>query len=288
MNNTVCPMCGQPLGKRSGNLRRAFSAYGRWRSRRITRLDSSAVGPWQPPGMRPGPDETAPAGGYVQASRVTPVRPQNLESDFLTPLMQAIGTGFFTGLVSGLIAWQSPTFTYVFALGCGVSAAGLHWALAIIWNRGNLQVIESVVRQDLDGDGHIGPPPPPPAVALSVVHTSSDDPSFRRIFNFDLPAGITENNFRDFAGGVTEARRGLAEATWCGSGKPFSKPKYNDLMDTLSRAGIVRWRNEQAPAQGRELTPAGGRALRAWLRIARTHPHAANGDSGYVPVEGIG
>lgn len=287
MSNQInhCPMCNQPL-KRQGKLKRLAGAYGSWRSKRITTLQSTALTPWQPPEAA----ATQP-GGYVEASRVMPIRAQNLESDFLTPLAQALGTGFFVMLATGLYAWQSPAATWVFGVGCGLLAAGIHWLIAIIQNPNNLRTIETIIRQDIDGDGVIGEPAPAPPIALEVVHKSEVDKGFRQMFNFELPAGITEADFYDFAKGVTEGSQGLAQTDWTGSNKPFSKPKYQEFLGRLDSAGIVEFIDPKSPTVGRRLTTAGRRALLAYVatleKEAGRHRQAGNDPVDYDFIEGV-
>lgn len=289
MTDNLCPMCGQPL-KRRGRISRAFSAYRGWRQSRMVTFQNTSLTPWQPPAPTGGNEP----GRYLEAERRFPFRPQNAESDFLVPLLQALGTGVFVTIVAGWGAWLYRGFTWYDALGCGLVAAGGFWVITVIANRSLLWQVERIINSDLDNDGAIGQPPPAQSVALEVTHRSQDD-NFRRMFRFELPAGISEADFVDFANGVTIERRGLAESAWTGAGKPFSKPKYTELLTTLDRAGLVRWRNSQAPAQGRELTPAGGRALRGYLEVARrgqqtarAHTQPSNGGAGYVFIEGAG
>lgn len=231
---------------------------------------------------------TTAATGNFEASRVVPVRPQNLESDFLTPLFQALGTGVFVTIGAGLFAWSTPGITWVFGLGCGVTAAAIHWTIAISHNPANLQTVETIVKSDLTGDGTISEPlPPARPVALEITHRNEAG-TFARMFRFDLPNGITEANFREFARGVTEESRGLAESGWIGSGKPFSRQTYNSLLATLDRAGIIRWKDTINHAAGRELTPSGARALRSWLKLTLTHSLTPHGENEYEFIPEIG
>lgn len=276
-SNNLCPMCGQPL-KRAGKFRRALSAYSGWKARQTTTYQNTAMTPWQPP-----PSEEP--GRYMEAERLTPYRAQNAESDFLVPLLQSIGTGVFVFVAAAWLAKYIDGITWDIAFFCGIIAAGGFWLITVLSNRKLLWAVEKIVNSDLDSDGFTGEPAPTPPVALEVIHKSQDD-SFRRMFRFDLPAGVSEDDFRDFARGVVNEGRGLAESSWTGSGKPFSKPKYSALLEVLDLAGVVRWRNQSAPAQGRELTPAGGRALRSWLQMARTHTQPTNGGANYAFIEG--
>jgi hypothetical protein len=281
----ICPNCGFCLAdpRPPGKLRRLASAYGSYRQHRLTTFQSTALTPWQPT----VPDHQG-EGRYLEAERRTPYRPQNAESDFLVPLLQAIGTGAFITVVAGWAAWLYRGFTWDMAVGSGLIAAGGFWVITVTANRKLLWVVETMVNSDLDQDGAVGQPTPPAReVTLNVMHQNHKG-VINQVFRFDLPAGISEEDFQEFAQGIVRERRGLAESAWAGTGRPFSKPKYNELLDALTAAGIVRWINPDAHAQGRELTEAGQRSLRRYLYVARTHTHADNGASDYAFIEEAG
>lgn len=289
MAQQFCPNCGYALvPARSSKLRRIGSLVaGSWRRVERREINSTALTPWRSPEPAPGYGNI-PA--FTEAERLRPARPQNAESDVMVPLLQALGTGFFVTLAAGVYAYHQRGFTWDAAVTIGVVAAGGYWLIVTSANRKLLWIVERIINKDIDGE--TGPPPPPPQVALEVIHKSEDDAgrrTFRQGLRFDLPAGITESHLLEFARGAVQENRGLAEATWTGAGKPFSKPKFGELLDALTRAGIVRWRNEKSPAQGRELTGAGRRALLAFIYLsARTHTHADNGPRNYAFIEGIG
>ena len=266
MATDICPTCGQPM-KRPGLGRRLWSTYGSYRQNRITTYSNMAMTPWQP--QAPGGSGSEP-GRYLEAERRSPYRPQNAESDFLVPALQALATGAFVTIGAGWVAWMYRGITWEMAVGAGLVSMGGFWVITVLANRKLLWMIETITNGDLDHDGAVGAPAAPARpVALEVVHRNEAG-IFSQMFRFELPEGISEADFGEFARGVVSGR-GLAESAWTGAGKPFSKSRYGDLLATLEQAGLVRWKNVNAPAQGRELTPAGGRALRSWLEMARTH-----------------
>lgn len=283
MATNICPTCGQPL-KRSGMGRRLWSAYGSYRQSRITTYSNMAMTPWQP--QAPGGGGSEP-GRYLEAERRSPYRPQNAESDFLVPALQALATGAFVTIGAGWAAWMYKGFTWEMAVGAGLFSMGGFWVITVLANRKLLWMIETITNGDLDQDGVVGEPAPAKPVALEITHRNEAG-VFSQMFRFELPEGISEADLAEFARGVVQERRGLAESAWTGAGKPFSRARYADLLATLQQAGLVRWKNENAPAQGRELTPAGGRAFRVWLEMARTHARAPNGGDGYAYIEEIG
>lgn len=282
--SNLCPMCGQPL-KKQGRIRRAWSAYSGWRQTRISTFQNAAMTPWQPNTNAPSAGEP---GRYLEAERRSPYRPQNAESDFVVPLLQALGTGAFVTVGAGWFAWRNAGFTWEWAVGLGLISAGGFWLATVLANRKLLWVVESVINSDLDNDGAVGQPEAPPRpIALEITQVSENN-SFQRMFRFDLPSSVTEADFLNFARGVVNEGRGLAESGWIGAGKPFSRQSWAALMETLEKAGIVRFKDAGNRTAGRELTPAGGRALRMYLRTALTHSHSLNGgaESGYVFIEG--
>lgn len=224
-------------------------------------------------------------GGGYSYHKATPTRAASIESDVLVPLAQSAIFGALAGLVSIALplwvkgwSWWSPA-----AIALGVTA--LAWWVIAQDHRRALWTIEEMTSYDIDGDGQAGPPAPPaPPITLEIVHKSQGG---KRFLNFNLPDGIGEADFLEFARGITLENRGLAELVWTGKGKLFSRGRYGELLDILTQAEIVRLKNSHAPAQGRELTGAGYQALLAYVN-ARTHAHAPTGSNNYEYIQGIG
>lgn len=266
-----CPQCGAKLDTRPGAMRRLARGVGQWRAARQT-LESTALVPWQPEPPAP----VAPAGHTMTAIRQTPVRGQNLEADLATPFLQAVGTGLFVSILGLYLAWVKEGVLWHQGLIAGVATACLYWLLTLSWNRKLLWLVEEIIQSDVDGDGETGQPVPQQQVTtLEMVHR--DDGIQRR--RFDLPEGMTEADLIEFARGVLVEHRGLAESSWTGRGRPFSKPKYKELLDVLTKAGLVAWVDDKNHAQGRKLTWAGRHALAKLVETARTHTQASSGDT---------
>lgn len=266
-----CPQCGARLDTRPGAMRRLARGVGQWRAARSTTLESTALAPWQPEPPAP----VAP-GHSMTAIRQTPVRGQNLEADLATPFLQAIATGLFVSILGLYLAWVRQGLLWHHGLIAGVIAAGIYWLLTLSWNRKLLWLVEEIIQSDVDGDGQAGQPEPKkPVITFEVVDRAGG-------FNarlFDLPEGVTEADLAELARGALKEHRGLAESSWTGRGKPFSKPKFKELMDVLTEAGLVRWIDNSNHAQGRELTGQGRRALSPLAYGARTHAQAGSGDT---------
>lgn len=284
-----CPQCGAKLDIRPGAMRRLARGVGQWRAARTTTLESTALAPWQPE----PPVPAAPAGHTMTAIRQTPVRGQNLEADLATPFLQAIATGLFVSILGLYLAWVRQGVLWHHGLIAGVVAAGIYWLLTLSWNRKLLWLVEEIIQADVDGDGYASQPEPKkPVITFEVVDRTGG-------FNarlFDLPEGVTEADLAELARGALKEHRGLAESSWTGRGKPFSKPKFKELMDVLTEAGLVRWIDNSNHAQGRELTGTGCRNLYPLAygahpehsRGARTHAHAGSGDTLIGKYEVIG
>lgn len=281
-----CPHCGHKLSDQpAGRLRSFARAYGQYRQSRVTTFQSSAVTPWQPAAPAPAGQ---PAPAFASAERRTPFRPQNIESDFLTPLAQALGTGAFVSAGGIYMAWFYHGVYWYHGLAFGVIAAGAYWLIAMAWNRNLLWATERIIGADLDGDGYEGQPETPP-VRLEVVHQDQDR-AFSKMFRFDLPDQVTEDDFLNFARGVTQEGRGLAETAWIGRGKPFSRKTYNDLLASLDQAGVIRWVDQANHVAGRELTGSGRRSLLQYVYGALAHSHSHNGGASVAETDltGVG
>lgn len=255
-----CPQCGQQLKKpsRASRARRAWSAYAGYRQRHYQLFESSlSPAPWQP---EPPPQPSR--GGYFEATRERPARPMNVESDFVTPLLQAVGVFGFVTLGGLYLAWQ---LEFVWHLACfaGVAASGLFYLVALAVNRKLLWIAETVINEDLNGDGHLGAPPLAP---LEVLH-KDEGGHLRQLHRLNLPASISEAQLVAFAKGVE--LKGLAQGQWTGKAGLFSRSEFDALMAELERANIVAWVDPQNRAQGRKLTHPGQAALRYWAEAAQ-------------------
>jgi len=210
--------------------------------------------PWQPPRSPAGP------GGEMEAERIRPVRSPTIEADFLTPFLQSLGVGVFALLLAGYVV---IVYGWLWHLSClaGVLAAGGWFIGGIIWGRRTMTVKETV----WTGPGQPGPAPlqlQPPDPAIVTVKGDRD--KIEAIHRLDV--GIDAGKLAKFAHGILAGGRSLAEASWTGSGNPFSRAEYNRLLAELEAGQFVEWVNADSPNQGRRLTAAGRELLAEWSK----------------------
>jgi hypothetical protein len=226
--------------------------------------------------------------------RQTPARALALEPDVQVLWLRALITGGLIGALALLvlflpIAWPEwaggefePTLLVLKWVLC--SAVGIVlavWLWLVQDTRKHLWTVEETMQHDLDGDGIVGPPSSrPEPLASFEVHLRGPHPHQHKVVWLDVPIALPL--FNTF---VTAALNGgaLTESDWCGGGNPFNLSQFKRTRSWMLEHGFGRWRNNQAPARGWELTPAGQDMLghfqrwyeahREELEYTRTHTH---------------
>ena len=79
----------------------------------------------------------------------------------------------------------------------------------------------------------------------------------------DLP--VDEARFRRWALNAVRGG-GLSYDQWVSTTKVFTRPEYDKLLEMMRDAGILEYRDPDAPTQGQRVTRAGKAALAAYLR----------------------
>lgn len=174
------------------------------------------------------------------------------------PILQALARAF-TG---GLLVW-------VVLLILGVSR---HWAYGLVtffavlawfvwdgiwaWN-GDLgraiQLVETVIQADLDGDRRIGPPGP------QITHIEVPHASGRGWVRSDLLA--SPEQMRLLAEGVLNGRP-LSEREWAaGPQRVFGQNQWGRLIEEMMKRGLIDWIDPDAHQQGVDLTESGERMM---------------------------
>ena len=181
--------------------------------------------------------------------RRRPARNADLQGDVLVPLLQSLLTGLAAGVV--VAAGWMLAIGGTNAVVIGAMAAALAWGIAWVWlirdHHNLLWEIERISGVDLDRDGEIGEP----WLRIEVAGEGN------RLAYLDLPA--EPEQLIALARGILNGVP-LAESSWCGRGRPFSKAQFRVLRDELIARGLATWVNPRSRAQGVELTAA-GRAL---------------------------
>jgi hypothetical protein len=91
--------------------------------------------------------------------------------------------------------------------------------------------------------------PAPPRKRLRVEAKIGKDTKI-----LDLP--FDEQKLRALADGLRMGQP-FSEGMWTGKNRPFTRGEFADLRGEFLKRGWVRWKNNDAPAQGVELTPEG-------------------------------
>jgi hypothetical protein len=115
-----------------------------------------ATAPWQPSHSVPAmPRQEMPA--FTEATRRSPARPATVEGDFAVVALQSLGCGVAICIltVGATLQWGLSWWTPVMALGGGFSLA---WFILLYSQRKHLWIIETILGQDIDGDGTVGEP----------------------------------------------------------------------------------------------------------------------------------
>lgn len=196
--------------------------------------------------------DTGPIPAGLEVERRTPARAPSLEADVLVPLAQALATAGLVAAVAWLLwrhlGWPDPQTA---ALATGAVALVGTWLILLVQGRSLLWD----VRWASPGE----PPPVQGEPPAPEVRVELAEPGARRVRYLNLPGD--PDRLAALARGVLDGKP-LSEATWTGAGQPFSRSEFGAVRAELLRAGLVRWRNPDAPAQGVELTGAGRAVMR--------------------------
>lgn len=233
-----CPHCGKPIAI-TLNAMTAPASFAA----------AIPTPPWE---QQPAPI-AQPGYSYT---RTEPARPASLESDVFVPLAQAFATGVALAVpgIAATIALALPWWSPIAISGAGMAAtwAGLlNSHRKLLWATEHHETEAAPVATE--------PPKPQPAAATIIeVNYPAEQPGTVHQSRIDLPRGITAEAFRGWAKQVSSGIISPARANWTGSGKPFSRQQYDDLLTVMEAAGIVR---DTGDGKGRQLTSGGKRAL---------------------------
>lgn len=181
----------------------------------------------------------------------TPTRAATLASDVLVPAAQSLVTGGAVAILAGVVILATHAdLTGWLAVGLGGVAAAVTWFWLLGDQRRLLRTRETLTRRDA---ANVQPPD-----VLRLEVSQPGDHGAHWLFS-DLP--IDRTAFVTWATAALSGRS-LAQSAWTGKGALFSRSQYDALTAACLQAGIVRYQNAQAHAQGVALTPAGRATLR--------------------------
>jgi len=188
-----------------------------------------------------------PAAGprpVYQIERQTARHPATVESGFILPVLQALGTAVALTLAVGILAWAAgwswriPAVVFALSL-----AGGWFWRLGLADRL--LWAIESATRLDLDGDGMKGSPQPDLTFTLTNPARARADS--------ERAAGVAEQDAQRAAllsfvdrcctVGTSESAHGITA-----SGP--ERDAYVKMRDVLMALGVAIWKSPSRPKSG--------------------------------------
>jgi len=104
-----------------------------------------------------------------------------------------------------------------------------------------------------------------------TVQLISEDHRSGKFIHFGVDAETMRRYAERILGGTS-----LAQSNWIGRGKLFSRASYTQLIDEMTRRGLIAPINASHPASGYELTKP-GRAVFERLAAVDAVPHPTNG-----------
>jgi hypothetical protein len=191
---------------------------------------------------------------YFEATRERPARALNLESDFVTPALQALTIGMFVFFLSIYAVWYFG-WQWHFVCFATIAAGGIFFLASLTANRKLLWIVESIVQSDLDGNEVVGTPP-----TIRVETRQTDEHGHHWQFA-DLV--VDQSKLINFAKDI-EAGHSFSERTARRSG--ITQDELKDLRSEFIRKGWANWNNPKRPQQGVTLSRNGKAIIREIAR----------------------
>ncbi len=199
--------------------------------------------------------------GDFTAFRSTPTRNATTEASLLVPIGQTLATAIAVALPSFVLAsWLKWEWEVPFVV--GTVTILVQWIRCLNSHERTLAVIEEFSYSPaLDGVGEKSTSLDLEAIRMEVTSEKSDHLLQMKIV--ELPAGVSSLDFANFCEDILSGKS-LARREWVGNGKQFSRDTYDDLIDAMLVAGLVR----SIPGKGKGLTLGGRRAITRLLQSA--------------------
>lgn len=191
----------------------------------------------------------------------------------ILPLAQSFVSGGLAAVVAGVGAALIDVQTHqaaLLALLCGGVVAGGVWISGLRAWRRMVYTLEDFTGIDITGDGEAGEP-----AARQTVRVEVTEAGGRHLRLIDLP-GSTDQLTALAAGLLNGAT--LAESTWTGTGKTFTRAEFAGLRAELIRRGLAAWNSPGTPARGVGLTVAGRAVMRQFASMAGGQPPTLSED----------
>ena len=235
-----CPHCGRPVVVR---LRAGGSTAGGWRQKRLLSSTAPAL---------PGPGSSAHEREYEKVTPIGRLEPR----DVTTALYDAaVSCGLVTVGV-GAVCWlaeapliAAPALGSGFVVGCLRYFGGLSLAKSL------LEMVESVIDRDIDGDGHVGAPP---ATAHTVRVEVKEAEGKRYQF---AHLGVEPATLHALAVAVLRGGDSFSERTATRAG--LTQDEFRNLRDEFVSRGWAAWNHPTRKQQGVSITRGGQFILRA-------------------------
>jgi len=229
-----CPRCGTTI------------PTGQWQRTQL--MENSAA--MSLPGL--------PAPVNVQSVfRKTPVRKMEMVADVLVPLTQAAVSGILVGVLATplFLSIDLPWYAGIYT---GALSVGVIWGFRLGATKETLWIVEELIGQDIDQDGHAGAPSYGARVDVRTDKGWQFD---------DLPGQPA--NLHKFAIAVAGGES-FSERTAFGCG--LTEPEWKSIRNKFIDNNWAYWRNPEQPKVGVDMLRSGRAIIRS---IADTTPPSA-------------
>ncbi len=200
--------------------------------------------------------------GSYDAYRTTPTRAATLQADVLVPLAQSL-VGATLATIPAIVVAQIARWEWYSPLAVGSVTILVQWFSIVKKLEGERSVTEQFSYQPDPENCQAQPlSNKPDGIQLEVISKDDDFKASMKIIT--LPRSVTAEQFVSFCRDILVGKS-LARRNWEGSGKPFSRDSYDDLVAAMQTAGLVM----TVQGKGKQLTKGGKRAIARMVRERR-------------------
>jgi hypothetical protein len=172
------------------------------------------------------------------------------------PFYQSVISGLLAGILVAILLYALGVKAKWILIGFAmtwISVTAIVWWVrlrdwqALIWN------MEQQLGIDLTGDQVIGQPV---IIRAEVSRNGGANKTY---------ANLEGRQLHEFLNAILTGET-ISEARWTPAKNGFSKSEYWRVVSELIRAGVLRWKNDQAHDQGVILTGDGREILAQWIK----------------------